>query len=232
MIIGSGLLARTFSQYADSDKVLIFASGVSNSSSTDISAFEREVNLVRSHIGTKMKFIYFSTVSIYDPTLSDSQYIKHKEQIEEIISQNCASYIIFRLPILLGETNNLSTLCNYVYNAIMNGHEIAVFEKACRYIIDTEDLKKLLPNVIDNPDLNRVALDVNFDNAIKISELISFFEVSTGHQAKTKIVQKGGCYATNNQWFLAYLEEIGVVIPTDYVLNCIINYYGSRKLNA
>ena len=118
MIIGSGLLAQTFSQYAGSDKVLVFASGVSNSSASAVSAFEREISLLKSHIDTKMKLVYFSTVSVYDPDLSSSPYILHKRKIEQLITQECDSYIIFRLPILLGRTNNPNTLCNYIHNAL------------------------------------------------------------------------------------------------------------------
>ena len=45
MVIGNGLVASAFSKYKNDDDVIIFASGVSNSSTNKKEEFEREINL-------------------------------------------------------------------------------------------------------------------------------------------------------------------------------------------
>ena len=66
MIVGTGLLATAFNMYKDCNKVLIFASGVSNSAEQNDGEFEREINLLKTFIDTDMKLVYFGTTSIYD----------------------------------------------------------------------------------------------------------------------------------------------------------------------
>ena len=64
MIVGNGLIANLFREN-DSENVVFFASGVSNSLETDKSAFLREENLLRKTLEENPEkiFIYFSTVS-------------------------------------------------------------------------------------------------------------------------------------------------------------------------
>ncbi|MFN5841955.1 MAG: hypothetical protein ACK45G_01855, partial [Bacteroidota bacterium] len=68
MIVGSGLLANAFSSFRSVDDMVIFASGVSNSTSTDRNQYDREVELLRKYINRQAKLIYFSTVSVFDPS--------------------------------------------------------------------------------------------------------------------------------------------------------------------
>ncbi len=65
MVIGNGLIGNIF-KLVDSDNYLIFASGVSNSMENNDGEFNREFDLLKSHINTNKKFIYFSTVNIND----------------------------------------------------------------------------------------------------------------------------------------------------------------------
>ena len=68
MIIGNGLIANVFGDYKENDNYVIFASGVSDSTNMDESAFKREEQLL-NEITTLYKekiIIYFSTCSIYD----------------------------------------------------------------------------------------------------------------------------------------------------------------------
>ncbi len=98
MVIGNGLIANSFCKaYGNDPKVLVFASGVSNSRCTDVKEFQREFQLVKDNSNFNGLFIYFSTCSIEDPSLRNSQYIKHKNKIELYISQNITNYLKIRL---------------------------------------------------------------------------------------------------------------------------------------
>ena len=80
MVIGNGLVAKGFSAYNRDSNIVVFASGVSNSTTTSEAAFSREAGLLseilRQH--TEKKIVYISTCSIYDESLNDSAYVRHK----------------------------------------------------------------------------------------------------------------------------------------------------------
>lgn len=231
MVVGSGLLATTFSHYATNNNVIIFASGVSNSTTKDPIAFKRELDLLDHYLDADKTFIYFSTISVHDPDLSETPYIQHKLHIEHLIAERCSSYIIFRLPILLGRSNNPHTLCNFIHNQIINQKTITVYKKACRYIIDVDDLKTHLSAMIDSGKYTNSTIDINYNNAISIPELIHIYEQTLGIKATTQEIEKGGCYKTSNAPFLDYLEQNGITIPSEYLAQRICKYYPSGQLD-
>lgn len=228
MVIGNGLLATTLMQYKDNDSILIFASGVSNSSCTDIKEFQREETLITKHLQTKNKFIYFSTISVYDEELNSSMYIAHKRKIEDLICRKAKSYIIFRLPILLGKSKNTNTLCNYIANRININQPINIYTQACRYLIDVEDLSTLLPNFIDTDSYNNNIIDINYNNKISIDELVNYFEISLKKTTKKTYEHKGGCYNTNNNTFIELLNSLDFIYDSNYLANRINKYYSNE----
>ena len=53
MVVGSGLLAQTFAHFKETETIIVFASGVSNSQEQDIVPFEREIKLLNEHLAEK-----------------------------------------------------------------------------------------------------------------------------------------------------------------------------------
>lgn len=229
MVIGKGLLARTFQQFKDDDGVLIFGSGVSNSQQTEQSEFDREKNLLSSYIKSGATLIYFSTVSVYDSSTNQSPYILHKKEMEQFISLNFSSYIIFRLPILVGKADNPFTLANFLFQRIINHEPVPVFKNACRYLMDADDVSLLLGKMIESKQFDNSTLDINFDNAIFIAELISIFENALGIKAEKTIVNKGSCYKTNNQKFIQFVESVAFKLSADYTVKTIRKYYSGKS---
>ena len=109
MVIGNGLMATTFSHYAHNDDVLIFASGVSNSTTEDPLEFEREIDLVRKAIEDHPHrlFIYFSSCSILDPAVSSRPYARHKLAVEEYIKSEVNDFLILRISNVVGSSESL-----------------------------------------------------------------------------------------------------------------------------
>ena len=89
MIIGNGLLAKAFSDFENNEKILIFASGVSNSNETRRQEFEREEILLRKGLTTHKDklIIYFSTCSVYEPSTNYREYTRHKLDMEKNSSE-------------------------------------------------------------------------------------------------------------------------------------------------
>ena len=123
MVIGNGMIGKRFRAF-EMDGILVFASGVSNSKSSSLNEYAREVCLVKEAL-EKYKnnlFVYFSTYSIDDPDLKNTLYVLHKQHIEEIISNNADNYLIIRTSNIAGNNPyNHNTVLNFFYNKIMNG---------------------------------------------------------------------------------------------------------------
>lgn len=225
MVIGNGLLATTFKSYIKRDDIIIFASGVSNSSNTNETEFRREIQLLQSAIEQEIRLIYFSTISVYDQTLAKNAYIQHKLYVEEFLINNNINNLIFRLPILLGNTKNPHTLCNFIADKIKTQSKINIFTNACRYLIDVVDLSIILPHFIDNFDHTNSIIDVNYNNEIKILELVQLFESYFGIKTEHELINTGGCYTTNNKLFIRHANHILGDYKPDYIKNCIAKYY-------
>lgn len=225
MVVGSGLLATQFMQFAGENDIVIFASGVSNSAETSLEAFSRESDLLEQYLHSNKFLVYFSTISIYDPELTNSGYIRHKLSIEKQITSHGSDYLIFRLPQLVGSTSNPNTLTNALFNAILHHQIITVYQTACRYLMDVEDVGLLLSKIIRTGSFRNNILDINFNNQIQIDNLLDIFEEVLNTKTQRQKVLKGGCYTTNNDAFISFLKAENFNYPPDYIKNVIAKYY-------
>ena len=139
MIIGRGLMARSFSSYENNNEYLIFASGVSNSKEERDDEYQREIDLLCSR-EENMKLIYFSTINIDD---DDRKYFQHKRKIESIIANRFDSYLIFRLPQIIGIGGNENNIFNFIYKSIKDHTLIKVQKDVYRSLIDVDDIKQI-----------------------------------------------------------------------------------------
>ena len=228
MLIGKGLIASTFKHYSDNSEVIVFASGVSNSGESNAAEYEREFKLLQQYVSSYSKLIYFSTCSVLDDSLKESSYIRHKLNVEKYISENFYSFIIFRLPIVVGKNTNPFTLTNFLFNKIKNNEKFTLFDKAHRYLIDIDDLGLILSSMINAGKFDNQILDVCFNNKTSILELIAIFEKIINKKALYIIKESGSSYTPNNTVFMNYLEDINFQIQPIYNNNLIEKYYFNR----
>ena len=113
MIIGNGLIAKSFKKYKKYFKdVIIFASGTANSKSADLLQFQRENKIINEFIKEKKKtFVYFSSLDIYRK--KKTPYIRHKIDVEKKLLKK-KNVLVVRLPQLIGKSNNKSTVYNFL----------------------------------------------------------------------------------------------------------------------
>ena len=126
MIYGSGDIAQVLQVKRG---ITFFASGVSNSESTDSQAFEREIKLLNS-VDRSTHLVYFSTLSIY---YSKSEYVAHKIEMERLIQKRFKSWTIIRLGNITWGTNP-HTLLNY-----LKANPQAQRRDEIRYLIDKDE---------------------------------------------------------------------------------------------
>lgn len=229
MVVGNGLLASTFTDFNTDDSVIVFASGVSNSLQRDEAEYHREFDLLKKHSLSSSLFIYFSTCSVFDKTLEKSPYIQHKLKLEKFTKENFSSFIIFRLPILVGNTSNPHTLTNYIYNKIKSKQKFTVFKNACRYLMDVEDVRALLSEIIYSNDYKNKVLNIHFGNRVFIPDLINLFEQTMRMKAWYEIEEKGDCCSPDNRIFSEFLQRKNFSLPQDYIRKTINKYYGDKN---
>ncbi|MBF0597488.1 NAD-dependent epimerase/dehydratase family protein [Faecalibacter rhinopitheci] len=222
MIIGKGLIALQFLD-CDNDKIIFFASGVSNSSETDKNQFLREENLIRETLKAHPHklFIYFSTCSIYDSSKYNSAYVLHKLQMEEIIKEFATHYLILRISNAVGKGGNPNLLLNYLARSIKDNKVLTIHKNATRNLIDVEDIKNIVLKYIES-DIHNKIINVAYTDNFKIPDIITAFQDILNIKANISIEDLGEHYSID-------VHELNYKFPiTDkkkYLYNLIKKYY-------
>lgn len=226
MLIGTGMISTSFYKFKDNKNIIIFASGVSNSNEKRKECFLREFNLLKkiSNKNKNKKIIYFSTCSIFDKSISNSKYIKHKLKIEKYIKKNIKKYIIFRLPIVIGKTSNPHTLFNFIKEKILNNEPIDIYKFSHRYIIDVDDLGEILSLMILSKKYNNKTLNISFNNKQPVIKIVKKIENILQKKIKKNIIKKGYNYDINNKRFLNFLKKNNIKVNKNYNSKVLTKY--------
>jgi nucleoside-diphosphate-sugar epimerase len=223
MIVGKGLIASAFLEAGfQSDQHVIFASGVSNSNETNTEAFAREWDLIQHHLGENTTFVYFSTTSIFDPTKQNLPYIRHKKEIEHWILRHARSYLLVRLPIMVGRSENPHTLINYIVSAIIAQRPVSIHALACRHILDIDDLVYLLMPYLSNHSLN-IKINILGSEQLPVPKLVMGLEQVLGKRGQFTWIQEGACYDVPGH------EGECIMVPQeDYMERVFTKYFGNQ----
>ena len=233
MIYGSGLIATSFKKYKYNEKFIFFASGISNSQESNLLEYNKEVNLLKRAL-TKKKineiFVYFSTCSIYDPTLKNSLYVKHKLKIENII-KNYDNFYIFRLPNVVGKTTNNFTLINNLIYKLKNNLKITVLSEATRNIIDILDVVRIVDLILESDDAkNRIINIANkYNNKVIdiILYLFAMYDCKTDLLLKKSLIKSS--YPINIKYIKKYLILAKIKFCNNYYKKILDKYYGPKN---
>jgi nucleoside-diphosphate-sugar epimerase len=207
MVTGTGMIAQAFMDLVRDDTVHVFASGVSRSTERDPRAFERERMLLTSQPLEQARFIYFSSCSVYDPTLIDSPYVAHKREMEALVRLRYPDHLIVRLPNLVGHTSNPYTLTNFLRDRILHADPFDMHVKACRYLLDVELVARDLRHLFRLQTLRGTSIDVCGSVAFRLPELVQGMERVLGRRTSVNEVDAGSCYTVDNSLFLGLLPD-------------------------
>jgi hypothetical protein len=133
MIIGRGTIASIIE---DKENFIYFATGNSNRNPLTDESKQKEIERVKSFIGTADMFVYFSGLNIY--FAPDTEYAKFKVEMEKLVKESFENYCILRLGSVTWG-NNPNTLYNFLKNKITNNQELEV-QDTYRYSNDRDDL--------------------------------------------------------------------------------------------
>lgn len=193
MIVGNGLIAKSLKNI-DSDNILFFASGVSNSLETRDSEFQREFDLLKKNIEqhSDILLIYFSTLSINDRSKSDSLYVQHKKKIEEYIQNHSKQFSILRIGNIVGRGGNPNTLFNYLKHQIAQNSEFVLHTKARRLLVDIEDISEFIR--VSNHSIQNKIIDFSYPHHYDLKEIVMAIENTIKQKAFYKEIEAGDFY--------------------------------------
>ena len=229
MIIGNGLIAQSFKPHFDNyqGSTILFASGVSNSKLTLESEYLREKTLLQKVLQQGKLLIYFSTCSIFDPTLQDSRYIQHKLEMESLIEKN-ENYLIIRLPNVVGRKGNPNTMFNFFINQIIRCNHIEVAQNATRYIIDVDDVAYWTMELIKDGFHNH-SINLAFPNKLYVTDIVKMIEEFLNIKASISLTEGGSNYDVDLDFFIDFMHKKTphVSINSSYIKTMIEKYYST-----
>ena len=218
MIVGSGMIAKAFKEYGNSNKVLIFAKGVSNSLETKKEEFERETALLLETIEKyrDRTLVYFGTCSALDSQNNYNAYIEHKVKMENIIQENCKNYFIFRLPQVVGKATS-PTLINFLATHIKNGTPFHLWKNSKRNLIDVVDVYKIASYLINNGILKNKVTNIASSESVNITTIVKKIELLLDKKADYTMEDKGTFYDIDISKISKYLLDIGICFGGNYI---------------
>lgn len=221
MIIGNGLIAKAL-ESIDSEDILLFASGVSNSLETKESEFNREFNLLKNTLDNhqEKKLIYFSTLSINDRSKQNNHYIQHKLKIEDYIQNHCKEYLILRLGNIVGYGGNPNTLFNFLKHKIILNDVFVLHTNARRLLTDINDISDFLE--IHGENIRNQIKNFAYPYYYDLKEIVRAIEEKIGKEAVYKKVNEGDYYkiAFDND-----VESYFNKINSNEYLQALVNKY-------
>jgi nucleoside-diphosphate-sugar epimerase len=214
VIVGSGMIATAFGRVRGLRGTVLYAAGVSNSSCTRKSEFDREKARLKEALLNPGLFIYVSTCSV-----EDKPYTRHKMAMEELVKKR-GDYLIVRLPIVAGSTTNPHTLLNFLYSRIQRSEEFDLFTLSRRNIIDVADAASILEWLVRNGAHNEtVNIAAPMDYAVEY--VVKVFEQITGKKAVTNRVAKGDSQDID----VRRIADADVDFSGDYLGRVLRRYY-------
>ena len=132
MIVGNGNIAKSLAS-KDKDNIIFFASGVSDSSCSDTTQFQRELNLLKQQ-DYNIHLVYFSNLGIY---YKKDAYTNHKKNMEEMVKQMFKSYTIIRIEVCEW-VDNPTTILNVFKQKIKN-KELIQIQNTTRYVLSLDE---------------------------------------------------------------------------------------------
>jgi nucleoside-diphosphate-sugar epimerase len=225
MIVGSGMIANAFSEHADCDEVVIFASGVSNSKNISETLFEREILLLEEWIAKSEDklFVYFSSCKHTNEQLSASLYELHKRKIERMIITKCNSFKIFRLPQVAGETKS-PTFVRSIFDLVEQNQHFYLESLSTRNLVLITDVVNVVCFLLENKLYRNMITNIAARHSYAVIEIVKKIEKILGRDANYSLVNSGKTYDIDLS-SLNNLNKNFRIFDDNYLDHVLATYY-------
>lgn len=229
MVIGKGLVAGSFSSYAQDKRFLIFASGVSNSKTSTDADFRREEDMLlqamKAH--ADMQLVYFSTTSVEDADLQHTAYVQHKLNMEELIRSVAHRYSIFRLSNLAGRSENPNTILNYFYQHISQGIPFQLWQHSERNIIDAEDVFRIADYLLQHGEATNQTVNIANTESYPVQLIVDSMEAVCGKKGIYTFTDKGAAVTIHTEAIKAACDALNIHFGKGYLQQLLQKYYSA-----
>lgn len=227
MVVGNGMIAKRFGDYAEDDSFLLFASGVSNSVLNDPAAFARERDLLLESIKTypQKNVVYFSTCSIYDPSMKKSPYVLHKLEMEKMIKTAGGHYTIFRVSNPIGKTENPNTVLNYFVDHVRQKKDFTVWRFASRNLIDLDHIYLICNFILKNKLFRNHKINIANPVNYSVLDIVQTIEKHFGIKAKYQLADKGNSPLIDTSVIQPVLSKLKINFDNSYLPAILQKYF-------
>ncbi len=226
MIVGSGLIAQAFSPFERNPDVVIFASGVSDSTEIRPAAFSRERELLARTLAETHDplVVYFGTCSICDPERRDTPYVRHKLAMESMLMESPNPWMVLRLPLAIGPGHRGNTLANFLYDRIVRGEPFEVWAGATRYPVDVEDAFRIASRLVEDRTMWRHTINIAL-RAFRILDFVRVLEDIAGRPATYTLAQKGRHYEVHCPEIAHLVDQLQIDRSQAYLERVLRKYF-------
>ncbi len=227
MVTGSGMMAKKFEVYASNPLVHIFAAGVSNSKTQDLTEFKRESALLSNTIKmlSNDRLIYFSTCSMYDDALVNMPYVQHKLEMENLVAATAPAYSIMRLSNPVGHTHNQHTVVNFLYTNILHEKPFELWMNAGRNILDIDDVFLIARKIIDENLFTNSIVNIAHPCNYTLPQIVAVLEKILNKKAMAIPVAKGGNPTIDITAIKPVITELALQLKEDYLDKTLRKYF-------
>jgi nucleoside-diphosphate-sugar epimerase len=215
MKVGSGMIGA---ELIDTEGDIYYAAGVANSACVDSHAFRRDRERLLAHIRQPGRIVYISTTSN-----ANSEYVQHKRTMEDIVRRR-GNYIICRLPIVAGRSDNAHTLLNNLWSSIINDEPVRLIDGARRNVIDVKDVALLVRHLARQPASDRT-VDVGGHLDWPVKEIADTLAERAGKSPDFITVSALPGVVTEHGLSVDWVRDSGVVFLPNYLRRTIARYY-------
>ena len=221
-IVGSGFIATKFKKNLRVYKkynITIYASGISNSLEKNKKNLKKEINKIKEFLKSNSnQIIYISTYSILDKSRKNKPYVKNKIIIENIIRRSANTYLIIRLPEIIGKNKNPNTLTNFFFEKINNKKSFILFKNTKRNILDIDDAVNKSTQLIKKYYKKQKTVNLLNRTFYKPEEIVKTFE---------KILKKKALYKKKklSKNYFNLKNSFFINFNRNYLSKVLIKYY-------
>ncbi|TKK68925.1 NAD-dependent epimerase/dehydratase family protein [Ilyomonas limi] len=232
MVVGSGLIGKRFKNYIDDKQYLIYAAGVSNSSTKEEHAFQREVNLLQevSINNADKKIVYFSTCSIYDNYLGKSLYVKHKLHMEKLVAAHSGGFIIFRVSNPIGFTTNHHTFFNFFIDHIKTNTPFDIWVNAERNLIDIDDMHSVCNHILRNKLFENSIVNVANPHNYSVLFIVKTLEQYLHTKATYTLTDKRSIPEIDVSAIIPIYKQLSISFTKNYLWQLLEKYFPRNAL--
>ena len=224
------MMASAFRSYAGDPSVLVFASGVSDSTEVRAEAFRRESELLQRlrREYPDVLLVYFGTCSVVDPDQRESPYVRHKLAMESQLSAAPGPWLVLRLPLAIGPGHRGNTLAKFLHERIVRGEPFDVWTRATRYPIDVEDAHRIAGRFMEDASMWRRSINVAL-RAYPVLDFVRILEAIAGRKAQCRMVERGQRYALQCPEVDRLLPSLHLDMEANYLENVLRKYFGPQS---